>query len=242
LPTPEAQARELIDEGLRESGWTVQSFADMNLAAAQGLAVTEFPGAHGPADYLLYVDGKAIGVVEAKPVGHTLKGVEGQSASYADGLAAKLPAWRRPLPFQYESTGQITQFTNWMEPLARSRDIFAFPETLLELVGRERTVRGCLREMEVPAADCALSILDTPPPPSAVIFDNHTPELGGLEVLKIIRANPVLHAMPVVMFSADGAPTFIAGSRRLGAQGYFVNGNIFFPVLINTVRGLTQTS
>ena len=53
------------------------------------------------------LDARAIGVVEAKPVGYPLKGVEGQSASYADGLAAKLPAWRRPLPFQYESTGAI---------------------------------------------------------------------------------------------------------------------------------------
>ncbi|HZZ26927.1 MAG TPA: DEAD/DEAH box helicase family protein [Pirellulales bacterium] len=121
----------------------------MNLGAGPGLAITEFPGAHGEADYLLYVDAKAIGVVEAKPIGHTLKGVEGQSASYADGLAAKLPAWRRPLPFQYESSGEVTQFTNWMEPHARSRDIFQFhrPEALRELVQEELSVRGWLRQM-----------------------------------------------------------------------------------------------
>src|SRR5687767_9697586 len=120
----------------------------MNLGAGPGLAVTEFPGAHGPADYLLYVDAKAIGVVEAKPVGHTLKGVEGQSASYADGLAARLPAWRRPLPFQYGSTGEVTQFTNWMEPHARSRELFSFhrPETR-EMVGEEKPLRGWLRAM-----------------------------------------------------------------------------------------------
>jgi len=136
MPTPEQLARELIDAVLTASGWSVQSYRDMDLGAGLGLAVTEFPGAHGPADYLLYVDGKAIGVVEAKPVGHTLKGVEGQSASYSDGLPDALPAWRRPLPFQYESTGEVTQFTNWMEPDARSRDIFSFhrPETLHEMV------------------------------------------------------------------------------------------------------------
>src|SRR2546428_541567 len=91
--TPEQQARQQIDRVLTQCGWIVQTYSHMNLAAGPGLAVTEFPGAHGPADYLLYVDGKAIGVAEAKPAGHTLKGVEGQSASYADGLAAKLPAW-----------------------------------------------------------------------------------------------------------------------------------------------------
>src|SRR5205823_8116645 len=144
MATPEEQARQLIDAQLAASGWIVQSYKDMNLAAGPGLAVNEFPGAHGPADYLLYVDARAIGVVEAKPVGHTLKGVEGQSASYADGLAAKLPAWRRPLPFQYEATGEVTQFTNWTEPNARSRDIFSFhrPETLREMVQQEKPLRA----------------------------------------------------------------------------------------------------
>ncbi|MSO37804.1 MAG: restriction endonuclease subunit R [Acidimicrobiia bacterium] len=153
LPTPEEQARELIDAKLAASGWIVQAYREMNLAAGPGLAITEFPGAHGEADYLLYVDGKAIGVTEAKPVGHTLKGVEGQSASYADGLAANLPAWRRPLPFQFESTGEVTQFTNWLEPNARSRDIFSFhrPESLREMVQEAAPLRAGLRAMpEVP--------------------------------------------------------------------------------------------
>jgi type I restriction enzyme R subunit len=147
--TPEEKARELIDAKLKAAGWIVQSYRDMNLGAGVGLAVTEFPGAHGEADYLLYVDGKALGVVEAKPVGHTLKGVEGQSASYSDGLPPALPAWRRPLPFQYESTGEVTQFTNWTEPHARSRDIFSFhrPESLRELTQDEKPLRSRLREM-----------------------------------------------------------------------------------------------
>jgi type I restriction enzyme R subunit len=144
VPTPEQTAREFIDAKLAASGWVVQRYREMNLGAGVGLAVTEFPGAHGPADYLLYVDGKAIGVVEAKPIGHTLKGVEGQSASYSDGLSPALPAWRRPLPFQYESTGEVTQFTNWLEPHARSRDIFSFhrPETLREMVQEEKPLRA----------------------------------------------------------------------------------------------------
>jgi type I restriction enzyme R subunit len=155
MATPEQEARLLIDAKLAAAGWIVQTYRDMNLGAGPGLAVTEFPGAHGPSDYLLYADAKAIGVVEAKPVGSTLKGVEGQSASYADGLAASLPAWRRPLPFQYESTGKITQFTNWMEPHARSRDIFSFhrPETLRDMAKEDKTLRGCLHEMpDVPIA------------------------------------------------------------------------------------------
>jgi len=133
-------------------------------APAVWRAVTEFPGAHGPADYLVYVDGKAIGVVEAKPVGTTLRGVEGQSASYAAGLDEKLPAWRRPLPFQYESTGQVTQFTNWMEPHARSRDILSFnrPGTLIEMVKQETPLHAWLRGFGTsrqPACDTRSSAL-----------------------------------------------------------------------------------
>ncbi|WP_413431526.1 DEAD/DEAH box helicase family protein [Crateriforma spongiae] len=146
---PEEAAREIIDAKLTEAGWCVQTYDEMNLAAGDGLAVTEFPGAHGPADYLLYVDCKAIGVVEAKPVGHTLKGVEGQSASYAEGLDKNLPVWSTPLPFVFESTGEVTQFTNWLEPHARSREVFSFfrPESLRTIFGREKQLRGALREM-----------------------------------------------------------------------------------------------
>ena len=114
----------------------------MNLSAARGVAVREFPlkQGHGYTDYLLYVDGKAAGVIEAKPAGATLTGVEVQSAKYTAGLPDGLPAWHNPLPFSYQSTGAETRFTNGLDPEPRSRPVFAFhrPETLAELlnVGR----------------------------------------------------------------------------------------------------------
>ena len=76
--TPEQQARERIDEQLEQCGWSVQNHGEMNLSAGLGVAVREFPLRTGFADYLLYADGKAIGVAEAKPEGHTLTGVEPQ--------------------------------------------------------------------------------------------------------------------------------------------------------------------
>ena len=112
----------------------------MNISAGLGVAVREFPLTTGEADYLLYADGKAIGVVEAKPEGHTLTGVETQSGKYLDGLPDGLPHYRLPLPFAYESTGAVTQFTNALEPDARSREVFTFhrPEELLRLVEPRR--------------------------------------------------------------------------------------------------------
>src|SRR5688572_17052553 len=106
LQTPEQLARARIEEQLSAAGWVIQDANAVNLGAGPGIAVREFPLArgHGFADYLLYVERKALGVVEAKKEGETLTGVEVQSEKYATGLPSGLPAWHKPLPFLYQST------------------------------------------------------------------------------------------------------------------------------------------
>ncbi len=103
------------------------------------MAVREFPlkPGHGFADYLLYVDGKAAGVIEAKRQGVTLSGVEVQAKKYTEGLPPGLPAWHNPLLFAYQSTGVETRFTNGLDPEPRARPVFAFhrPELLAEWLG-----------------------------------------------------------------------------------------------------------
>ena len=140
---PEEQARVNIDNLLEQAGWVVQDAAAVNLYASSGVAVREFPlkSGHGTADYLLYVNQKAAGVVEAKPEGSTLTGVEVQSEKYSTGLPDNLPAHQRPLPFLYESTGAETQFTNRLDPEPRSRLVFSFhtPGTLAKWVGVSET-------------------------------------------------------------------------------------------------------
>ncbi len=133
MGNPEQQARQGIDRLLAAAGWAVQSVDIVNLHSARGVAIREFPlnPGHGFADYLLYVDGKACGVVEAKKQGATLTGVEIQSARYAQGLPASLPAWHRPLPFLYESTGIETHFTQGLDPAPRARNVFAFHQPAL---------------------------------------------------------------------------------------------------------------
>jgi type I restriction enzyme R subunit len=146
---PEQKARLEIDRQLTAAGWIVQDHKAMNLAAGPGVAVREFPLETGPVDYLLYTGGKVIGVIEAKPEGHPLKGVEIQSRKYTLGVPAHLPAWRRPPPFAYESTGAVTQFTNGLEPDARSREVFTFhrPEELVRLANTEVQVKARLRKL-----------------------------------------------------------------------------------------------
>ena len=71
---------------------------------------------YGFADYLLYVDGAAAGIIEAKKEGHTLSGVETQEDKYTQGLPAALPAWNRPLPFRLPEHWGETRFTNGLDP------------------------------------------------------------------------------------------------------------------------------
>lgn len=155
MVTPEQRARQQIDHLLRQAGWAVQDREQMNLFAGRGVAVREAHLQTGFADYLLFVDGKALGVVEAKKVGVPLSGVETQSGRYAVGLQPYMQAWRadEPLPFRYESTGVETFFTNTLDPQPRSRRVFAFhkPETLAEWVQQTATVRARLRQMPPPA-------------------------------------------------------------------------------------------
>src|SRR3984893_12732492 len=142
--TPEQQSRLEIDRQLQQCGWVVQSFRDMNISASLGVAMREFPLKSGFADYLLYADCKALGVVEAKPEGHNLTGVETQSGKYLDGLPTGLPPFRLPLPFAYESTGAVTHFTNALERDARSREVFTFhrPDELIRLATLDQQVRA----------------------------------------------------------------------------------------------------
>src|SRR5680860_45276 len=130
----EQRARVLIDAQLVAAGWAVQDKRDLNLFTSDGVAVREvvMAAGHGRADYLLYVDKRAVGVIEAKPQGTTLSGVEWQSAMYAEGLPAdvrlKALTVDGRLPFVFEASGSETHFTNGYDPDPRSRRIFSFPQ------------------------------------------------------------------------------------------------------------------
>ena len=131
--TPEEIARDRIDDRLRAAGWHVQDRNAIDFSAGSGIAVREFPTDTGPADYVLFCDKRAVGVVEAKPDiwGEKITTVEEQSERYANA-ELKWVANTEPLPFLYESTGQITRFTNGCDPNPRSREVFSFhqPATL----------------------------------------------------------------------------------------------------------------
>lgn len=148
MTTPEEQARKTIDELLAAAGWAVQDRDHANLDASRGVAIREFSlgKGFGEADYLLFADGQAVGVIEAKQEGSTLIGVEIQTQKYSEGVPPAIPAPRRPLPFCYQSTGIETRFTNLLEPDASSRNVFSFhrPETLFRWLKDELSIPGSM--------------------------------------------------------------------------------------------------
>ncbi|MGX4258004.1 type I restriction endonuclease subunit R [Bacillus sp. YH3-2-B2] len=147
---PEQVARDKIDLMLNRAGWVVQSKNKVNLSAAKGVAVREYQTDIGPADYVLFVERKPVGVIEAKKEeeGQRLTIVEDQSSGYAKATL-KYNLNKTPLPFVYESTGVLTRFTDYRDPKPRSRPIFHFhqPSTLLEWFDEHKTLRSRLRDL-----------------------------------------------------------------------------------------------
>lgn len=145
--TPEAKARQEIDAKLAAAAWTVQDLRQINLGASRGVAVREYPTDTGSADYVLFVDRTAVGMIEAKPDNTILTFVEQQTARYA-GSTLKWRVQVTPLPFLFESTGQIVRFTDARDPVPRSRELFHFyrPEHLADWFAQPDTLRRRLIE------------------------------------------------------------------------------------------------
>lgn len=163
--TPEAKARIEIDTRLAQAGWLVQDMKQLNLGASLGVAVREYPTDSGPADYVLFLNREAVGVIEAKrnEAGENITAVESQTERYANATLK----WRKdntPLPFLFEATGEIIRFTDGRDPVPRSREAFHFfkPETLKDWLAGSDSLRRRLRE-QMPALpvenlrDCQVS-------------------------------------------------------------------------------------
>lgn len=152
---PEQIARDKIDAALAESGWLLQDKTRINLATGKGIAVREYQTDIGPADYILFVDKKPVGVIEAKREEEAvhLTVHEEQSESYANAKLKYLN--NEPLPFVYESTGEITRFTDYRDPKPRSRTVFSFhrPATFATWLQQGQSLRTRLHNIPVLPTD-----------------------------------------------------------------------------------------
>lgn len=150
----EDETREEIDAKLEACGWAIQDKKRINLFEKLGVAVREMDTDTGPADYMLFIDGKACGIIEAKREGTDLGGVAEQSARYATSKTKDIQRWvpdDQALPFLYEATNHEIRFRDERDPKPRSRPVFHFhkPETLHEWLQEEDTLRKRLQDLPV---------------------------------------------------------------------------------------------
>lgn len=149
---PEQIARDNIDKQLIACGWVIQDKDKINLNASLGVVVRYYLTQDGKeTDYVLFIDKKPVGVIEAKreEEGHRLTTVEEQSNEYANSKLKYLN--NDPLPFVYESTGDVTRFTDFRDPKPRSRPVFTFhrPETFRTWLKTEKSLRASLLDIPV---------------------------------------------------------------------------------------------
>ncbi len=146
---PEQKARDKIDKMLVEAGWLVQSKKEVDLGAGRGVALREYQVETKFADYVLFVDRKPVGIIEAKKEdeGHKLTIAEDQTSEYAKAKLKYLD--NDPLPFVFESTGTITRFRDTRDPKPRGRNIFWFysPETLADWLQNDKSLRSRLLDI-----------------------------------------------------------------------------------------------
>lgn len=147
--TPEEQARVKIDTLLKFAGWVIYDRKDFDRNASKGVVCREFlTKTSKEADYILFINGKAVGVIEAKKAGVSLSGIETQDFDYASTLPSYVECYQRPLPFCYESNGEEIYFTDYRDPKPKARRIFAFhtPDSLLSMV-QEPSLRTNLTKL-----------------------------------------------------------------------------------------------
>lgn len=141
--TPEQLARQNIDKQLVACGWVIQDKSALNLSVGLGIAVREYQTDVGPADYVLFVGGKPVGVIEAKreEEGEAFTAHESQVEDYAKAKLKYIN--NQSLPFLYLSTGAITRFTDTRDPKPRFREVFTFhrPETLSKWTRKDASLR-----------------------------------------------------------------------------------------------------
>jgi type I restriction enzyme R subunit len=138
---PEEKARQTIDQRLQSAGWRVLPYDPaVNLSQQTKCALTEYPTANGPADYALVVEGRILGIVEAKKVSLSPQGVLTQAERYSKGVTdSPFNFDGLRVPFLYSTNGEIIWFQDARRQLNVARKVSGFhtPAALQEALARD---------------------------------------------------------------------------------------------------------
>jgi type I restriction enzyme, R subunit len=130
--------KRLIDPKLKSAGWDIVPFPSVH--SHKNCAVAEYETANGPADYALCVDGRILGIVEAKKLTLGPQSVLTQAERYCKGVADSQFNFRGyRVPFLYSTNGEVIWHHDIRHELNRSHIIAQFhtPEALLERLQKE---------------------------------------------------------------------------------------------------------
>lgn len=220
--TPEQEARVVIDEKLEQSGWVVQNVAQLNLGAALGVAVREFPTSTGPVDYALFIDGDPVGIIEAKKssVGENITVVEEQSARYAIS-SFKWINREYTIRFAYEATDKLIKFTDYKDIKYRSRRVFSFhrPEYLESLLQARDTIRNNMKHF--PALDttgfreCQINAINNM---DISFADNHPRALVQMATGAGKTFTAITEAYRLLKYGKMNRILFLVDTKSLGEQ------------------------
>ncbi len=133
--------RERIDPMLTLQGWAITRFdPSIPVDSLRHHAVTEYETENGPADYALFVEGKLLGIVEAKKVTLGPQNVLTQAERYSKGVKNSDFSFRGyGVPFLFSTNGEILWFHDIRHSLNASRKIAKFftPAALMEMLTRD---------------------------------------------------------------------------------------------------------
>ena len=127
--TPEEKARQKIDQWFTDAGWEVINRDEYDptstaVAIREGLLKGNLE-----ADYFLFINGKAVGVLEAKREetdAFSSKVCE-QAALYARSVPNIYQTYQKPLPFIFTSNGKELYFCNFREQDHYFKQIMTIP-------------------------------------------------------------------------------------------------------------------
>lgn len=220
--TPEQEARIVIDEKLKMSGWQVQNVNQLNLLAGLGVAVREFPTSTGPVDYVLFINGEPVGVIEAKKssAGENITVVEEQSSRYANSTFKWIDR-DHSIRFAYEATDKLVKFTDYKDIKYRSRKVFSFhrPEYLESLLQASDTIRNNMKHFPpldpVGFRDCQINAINNM---DVSFADNRPRALVQMATGAGKTFTAITEAYRLLKYGKMNRILFLVDTRSLGEQ------------------------
>jgi type I restriction enzyme R subunit len=142
----------LIEKELRDAGWPVVDY--VRGKKYETVSVKEYPTTAGPADYILFNNGLALAIVEAKRLGLGPQNVLVQAQRYARGFReGNLTFGDFHVPFIYSTNGKIFWFQDLRSVNSRSRKVAKFhtPMALVEFLSHDKA--GCVEWLDTHPLD-----------------------------------------------------------------------------------------